>query len=64
MILTLHMKMFKETMLYNSLTIHELDNKMINESIPSIGISLHPTVKRISFFYIVTSLQPIVKKVS
>ncbi len=58
------MKMFKETMLYNSLTIHELDNKMINESIPSIGISLHPTVKRISFFSIVTSLQPIVKKVS
>jgi hypothetical protein len=51
-------------MLYNSLTIHELDNKMINESIPSIGISLHPTVKRISFFSIVTSLQPIVKKVS
>jgi hypothetical protein len=49
-ILTLHMNMFKETMLCKSLTIHELDNKMINESILSNGIFLHPT-ENIIFFH-------------
>jgi hypothetical protein len=48
-ILTLHMNMFKETRFCNSLTIHELDNKMINESLLSIGIFLHPTENIILF---------------